>query len=138
MKLNAKKAVLIVAACIVCVCVVVLILGGGGKSITGTWKVSGYEYDGISYKAADVMELCELRGYSLLDWSETRLKFTKSGNVYLTRQEEGKSIEVTGTYTLEDTFIELCSEDGEKKLLDYDGNRIYYDIPSGVTLVFKK
>ena len=139
MKRESKIMAVVIAACVVCICLIALITGGiGEKSIAGTWKVNGYKYDGVNYKASDVMELCELRGYSLLDWSETTIKFTKSGTVYMTREEGGEAHEITGTYTVGDTFIELCSADGERKLLDYEGNKIYYDIPSGVTLIFQK
>lgn len=132
-----RKKLIAIAGCVICLCIV-LVVFSGSDSVSGTWKVRGYEYDGVSYKASEVTELCELRGYSLLAWSDASLKFTKNGNVYLTREEDGRTIEVIGTYTAEDTFIELIAEDGEKKLLDYDGNHIYYDIPSGVTLVFQK
>lgn len=108
------------------------------SSVSGTWKVSEYEYDGTVYDASDVMDLCEQCGYSLLEWSETTLRFTKDGSVHMVRSENGKSFEVTGTYIVEDTFIELVSENDEKKLLDYDGERILYDIPLGVTLIFQK
>lgn len=132
-----KKLIAIIVGCVVCLCIA-LVIFGGSDSVSGTWKVRGYEYDGVSYKASEVTELCELRGYSLMAWSDASLKFTKNGNVYLTREEDGRTIKVTGAYTAEDTFIELIAEDGEKKLLDYDGKHIYYDIPSGVTLVFQK
>lgn len=108
------------------------------SSVSGTWKVSEYEYDGTVYDASDVMDLCEQCGYSLLEWSETTLRFTKDGSVHMVRSENGKAFEVTGTYIVEDTFIELVSENDEKKLLDYDGERILYDIPLGVTLIFQK
>lgn len=106
--------------------------------VSGTWKISEYEYDGTVYDASDVMDLCEQCGYSLLEWSEATLKFTRDGSVYMTRSENGKTFEVTGTYIVEDTFIELVSENDEKKLLGYDGEKILYDIPLGVTLIFQK
>lgn len=108
------------------------------SSVSGTWKVSEYEYEGTVYAASDVMDLCEQCGYSLLEWSETTLRFTKDGSVHMVRSENGKELEVTGTYIVEDTFIELMSENNEKKLLDYDGEKILYDIPLGVTLIFQK
>ena len=108
------------------------------SSVSGTWKISEYEYDGTVYAASDVMDLCEQCGYSLLEWSETTIKFTRDGSVYMTRSENGKTFELTGTYIVEDTFIELVSENDEKKLLGYDGEKILYDIPLGVTLIFQK
>ena len=138
MKLN-KKLIVITIVCIIGLCAVVFLLNNDNSpSVTGTWKIARYEYDGISYKPSEVEDLCELRGYSLLEWSETTIKFTKSGSVYLNRKENGKPFEVSGTYTVGDAFIELCSNDGEKKLLDYDGKSIAYDIPMGVTLIFQK
>jgi len=137
MAMGKKKLIVIAIACLACVCMALILFGGAGN-VSGTWKVNGYEYDGVSYKASEVKELCEIRGYSLMEWSDAKLKLTKSGNVYLSREENGRTVEITGTYTAEDTFIELIAEDGEKKLLDYDGKHIYYDIPSGVTLVFQK
>lgn len=138
MKIN-KKLIVIISFCLICMSAVgIFIRKSNNQSITGTWKIAGYEYDGISYKPSEVKELCELRGYSLLEWCETTIKFTKSGSVYLNREENGKPYEVSGTYTIGDTFIELHSNDGEKKLLDYDGKKIFYDIPMGVTLIFQK
>lgn len=111
---------------------------GGNSSVTGTWTISNYEYDGVTYKASQIDELCEMFGFSILTWSKASLKFTSGGNVYLEREEDGEMIEIKGTYTVGDTFIELVSDDGEKELLGFDGNKIYFDIPSYMTLVFEK
>ena len=137
--LNAKKLGVIVLVCVVCLCFAMLLIKTvSGNSIAGTWTVAGYEYNGISYKSSDIQELCEIRGYYLLDWSKLSLKLTKNGTVYMRRVDEDKIYEVTGTYTVGDTFIELCSEDGEQKLLGYDGKTIYFDIPSGDILKLQK
>ena len=137
--LNAKRLGVIIFACGVCLCFAILLIKTvGGSNIAGTWTVAGYECKGISYKASDIQELCEIRGYYLLDWSKLSLKLTKNGTVYMRRVDDGKIYEVTGTYTVGDTFIEICSEDGEKKLLDYDGKTIYFDIPSGDILKLQK
>lgn len=134
-----KKALMIAVVVVVIVVAILSIENSGNGSVVGTWKVSGYEYDGVYYDSSDVLELCELRGYSLLDWSEATLKFAKSGKVYLNRKEDGKDFEFTGNYTVGDSFIELSSEDGDDgKLVDYDGKKIYYTIPSQITLIFSK
>lgn len=114
MELN-KKLIVIIVVCIIGLCAVVFLLNNGNsQSVIGTWKIARYEYDGISYKPFEVEDLCELRGYSLLEWNETTIKFTKSSSVYLNRKENGKPFEVSGAYTVGDTFIELLSDDGEK------------------------
>ena len=137
MKTKSKRLAIII--CALCVCLVIISFNAfGGNSVVGTWKVNGYEYDGKTYKTSNVAELCELRGYSFLEWNDASLIFTNTGTVYLHRTEEGTPVEVSGTYTVGDTFIELCSDGGEKKLLSYNIKNIYYDIPSGVTLVFQK
>ncbi len=123
---------------LVLLCGTLTACGGDASPVVGTWTVSNYEYDGTTYKASQVDELCELRGYSVLAWSETSLKLTDGGSVYLEREEDGKKIEITGTYTVGDTFIELVSDDGEKKLLDYDGEHIYFDTPLNVVLILTK
>lgn len=128
-----------IVICLTFICLVLCVsCAKTDSSVSGTWKISEYEYDGTVYAASDVMDLCEQCGYSLLEWSETTLRFTKDGSVHMTRSENGKAFEVTGTYIVEDTFIELVSEDDEKKLLAYDGEKILYDIPLGVTLIFQK
>lgn len=108
------------------------------NSVSGTWQIDRYEYDGTTYSSSDVMDLCEQCGYSLLDWSETTLRFTSDGSIYMSRKENGEAYKVAGTYIVEDTFIEIESADGEKKLLNYDGENIFYDIPLGVTLIFQQ
>lgn len=129
----------IIIICLIIVCMVVCTSCANKElSVSGTWEISEYEYDGLVYAASDIMDLCEQCGYSLLEWSETTLKFTKDGSVHMGRNKNGKVYEVAGTYVVEDSFIELVSENGEKKLLDYDGEKIFYDIPLGVTLVFQR
>lgn len=136
-----KKIIIGACICLVCICGLFCITKNlGGDSVVGVWRISGYEYKGETFNTNDVMKLCEKCGYSLLEWSNSTLEFTSNGKVCMTREEDGKPYRITGQYIVGETFVELLSDSGDSdgKLLRYDGKRIYYDIPSGIVLIFHK